>query len=41
MIPTNAEVTGSIDQQETYCGAYLNQFNGNLVGGSVFGNFKE
>ena len=37
MIPTNSAVTAPLDQQESYCGAYLNQLNGNMVGGLVYG----
>jgi hypothetical protein len=39
LIPTNADVLAKLDQQETYCGSYLNELNGNIVGGLVYGKF--
>jgi hypothetical protein len=37
LIPSNANWVVRIDRQETYCGEYLNEINGNKVQGVAYG----
>jgi hypothetical protein len=40
IIPTNFADALPLDRQESYCGTFLNELNGNTVGGVVYGNFS-
>ncbi len=37
LIPTFTKVIITVDQTDSHCGSFLNQFNGNNVGGAVYG----